>query len=255
MKAKDRRSAAGFTLIEILVAIAIFTLVITAIYSGWMAILRASKVGLEAAAQAQRERVAIRTIEEALTCSRSFGADLQDYWFVGENGDEAALSFVARLPKSFPRSGKFGDLDVRRVSFSVENGENSQRQLVLRQTPILMEFDQDEKEHPLVLAKNVKDLLLEFWNPNRNEWLDEWTQTNQLPKMVKVTLRLVPPGQRYSTQTREEITRIVALPSVMVPAGWQTPRLGVGGQPGFPGQPPQLGLPGQPGLIRPGGNR
>lgn len=259
MNTKDatkRRVMAGFTLIEILVAIAIFTLVITAIYSGWMAILRASKVGLEAAAQAQRERVAIRTIEEALTSSQSFAADLQHYWFVGENGDEAMLSFVARLPKSFPRSGKFGDLDVRRVSFSVESGQDSQRQLVLRQTPILMEFDEDEKNHPLVLAKNVKDLLLEFWNPNRNEWVEEWNQTNQLPKMVKVTLRLVPPGQRYSSSQRsEEITRIVALPSVMVPAGWQTPQLPVGGPPGFPNQPPPQGLPGQPGLIPPRGNR
>jgi general secretion pathway protein J len=251
MRTGELRRAGGFTLIEILVAIAIFTLVITAIYSGWMTILRASKVGLEAAAQAQRERVAIRTIEEALTSSRSFAADVQHYWFVGENGDDATLSFVARLPDSFPRSGKFGDQDVRRVSFSVENGPDSQRQLVLRQSPILMDFDEDEKEHPLVLARHVKGLVLEFWNPSRNEWLEEWTQTNQLPKMVKVTLQMAPPDQpsRGSSRPPEEITRIVALPSVMVPAGWQMPQLPLGGTPGPPGAPTQ------PGVVLPGGKR
>jgi general secretion pathway protein J len=256
MKTMNHRRVDGFTLIEILVALAIFGLVVTAIYSGWMAILRASRTGLEAAAQAQRERIAIHTIEEALTSARSFAADLQHYGFVGQNGSEATLSFVAQLPKSFPRSGRFGDFDVRRVIFSVESGQDSQRQLVLRQSPILMEFDQDEREHPLVLAKNVKELGLEFWNAAANEWTEEWNQTNSLPKMVKVTLRLTPPNQRYySSRVQEEITRIVALPAVTVPANWQTPPRTGAGQPGTgrAGVPGVSGVPGVP--VRAGGNR
>ncbi len=265
MNVFEQRRSSAFTLIEILVALAIFILVVTAIYSGWMGILRASKAGLEAAAQAQRERIAIRTIEEALTASRSFAADLQHYGFVAENGSEAAISFVARLQKSFPRSGRFGDFDVRRVAFSIESGPDSTRQLVLRQTPILMDFDKDEKEHPLVLAKNVKEFLMEFWDTTKNDWVEEWNQTNALPKMVKITLRMASQNQRRSySQTQEEITRIVALPSITAPAVWQTPARPMGGQPGQPGQPGQqpgqIGQPGQlgqpnPGQIRPGGNR
>ena len=99
----------GFTLVEILMAMAIFALVLTAIYATWTAILRGSRVGLEVAAQVQRERIAMHTIEQALTSARSFGVDVQHYSFLAQNGDKAALSFVARLPKSFPRSGRFGD--------------------------------------------------------------------------------------------------------------------------------------------------
>jgi hypothetical protein len=105
--------------------------------------------------------------------------------------------------------------------------------LVLRQSPILMDFDRDEMEHPLVLARNVKELLLEFWDPRVNDWTDAWTQgqTNQLPKMVKVTLRMASPNQTYAAGTaREEIMRIVAIPSIAVPAAWQRPNLG-GAQP------------------------
>ena len=91
--------ARAFTLIEILVAIAIFAVVLAAIYSSWTAILRASKVGLEAAAQVQRERIAARTIEQALEATRSFAADWRHYGFVAENGEDATLSFVARLPQ------------------------------------------------------------------------------------------------------------------------------------------------------------
>ena len=93
----------GFTLLEILVSIAILGMILLTIYSTWMMILRADRAGKYAAAEAQRERMASRTIEEALSCVQSFNESLQYYGFVADNGDET-LSFVARLPSSFPRS-------------------------------------------------------------------------------------------------------------------------------------------------------
>jgi type II secretion system protein J len=221
----------GFTLIEIMMAMAIFGLVLTAIYATWTLILKSSKLGLAAAAQVQRERISIRTIEDALTSTRSFGADLQHYGFIAENGDTATLSFVARLPKSFPRSGKFGDFDVRRVTFSVESGTGFERELVLRQNPVLMDMDVDEKEHPLVLAKGVDKLVLGFWDTRLNDWVDSWTQTNQLPKLIKVTVEFAEFSHSHSySQRKEAVTRLVALPSITVPANWQMP--------GVPGRPP-----------------
>lgn len=218
------RAGEAFTLVEILMAMAIFAMVLTAIYATWSAILRGSRVGLEAAAQVQRERVAIQTIEQALTSVRSFAVDVQHYGFVAENGDEAMLSFVARLPKAFPRGGRFGEFDVRRVAFSLESGPDSEKQLVLRQCPLLMDFDQDEMEHPLVLAKHVKELMFEFWDTRLNDWTDTWTQTNQLPKLLRVTLQMAPPNkQNYSAAQVEEASRIIALPSVTVAQNWQMP--------------------------------
>src|SRR5437899_10409569 len=154
----------AFTLLEIMIAISIFSLVLAAIYSSWTAILRARKVAGDAAASVQRARISIRILEDSLGSVELFVRNANYYSFVGENGSEASLSFVARLAKSFPRSGKFGDLDVRRLTFTVEQGSASARQLVLRQSSLLSEMDVDEKEHPLVLAKNVKDLELEFWD-------------------------------------------------------------------------------------------
>lgn len=224
MKTSSFTPTRAFTLVEILMALAIFALVLTAIYATWAAILRGSRAGLSAAAQVQRERVAIQTFEQALTSARSFTLDMQHYGFVAENGAEAVLSFVARLPKSFPRGGRFGDFDVRRVAFSLEDGPDAQPQLVLRQCPLLMDFDEDEKEHPLVLAKHVKELLFEFWDTRLNEWTDVWNQTNQLPKLVRVTLQMAPPGQQMGAAAKvEEVSRVIALPSIAVPANWQRP--------------------------------
>src|SRR5437016_5650318 len=206
-----RHSLGAFTLVEIMIAIGILALILTAIFSSWTAILRAAKVGHEAAASVQRARIAVRTIEDSLGSAMSFTANPQYYSFVAENGNEASLSFVARMAKSFPRSGRFGDLDVRRLTFSVESGPDSGRQLVLRQNPILMEQDTDEKEHPLVLAKNVQEFQIQFWDPRLNDWTDEWLQTNQLPRVVMVTLKLS--DKPYSTRPTEEITRIISIPA------------------------------------------
>jgi general secretion pathway protein J len=229
MKTSVARRARGFTIIEIMVAMAILALIVAAVYSSWMAIVRGSKTGLEAAAAVQRSRIAIQTLEQALTSARSFAADIQYYGFVAENGVDASLSFVAKLPESFPRSGRFGDYDVRRVAFSLERGPDSGKQLVLRQNPLLMDMDIDEQEHPIVLAKNVKAFEMQFWDARSGDWLDEWTQTNQLPQLMAITLRLG--GNNNDTrQAEQEIIRIISLPSITVPPGWQAP-----GSPGPPG--------------------
>ena len=182
----------------------------------------------------------LRTIEESLTCVRSFEADRQHYGFVAENNDEGFLSFVARLPESFPRSGRFGDFDVRRVTFSIEPGPDSSADLVLRQVPLLMDMDIDEKEHPIVLAKNVKKFEMEFWDTRGSQWLDEWTLTNALPAMVKVTLEF---GDDSGSRMHQEVTRVIAIPALIVPAAWQG-RQGAGarGQSNFRTDNPNTGL-------------
>src|SRR5438045_6189683 len=100
-------SSPAFTLIEILIAIGILGMVLAAIFSTWTAILRASKTGLDAAAAVQRSRIVMRTLEDSLLCAESFGGQNQRFYgFVSKNGTEATLSFVARLPQSFPRNRK-----------------------------------------------------------------------------------------------------------------------------------------------------
>jgi hypothetical protein len=188
----------------------------------------------------QRSRIAIRTLEDSLTSARSFQVDLDHYSFEAQNGSEPSLSFVARLSSSFPRSGKFGDFDVRRLTFSLEPGADQSQMLVLRQNPILMDLDIDEKEHPIVLARDVKKFAMEFWDTKKGEWMDEWNETNSLPKMLKVTLDFG--GDSPTSKIHEEVTRVIALPAGTVPVVWQgSPGTGGGGAMG--GLPPPVPQP------------
>ena len=226
----------GFTLVELLCAIAILTVVVAAVYSTWTAILRASRVGLAAAAAVQRARITGRVLEDSLCSAQSFVANRGYYGFLVENGDSPTLSFVARLSKSFPRSGKFGDFDVRRLTYSVESGSDGTRQLVLRQTPLVMEQDKDEREHPLVLAKNVREFGIQLWDMRAGEWVDDWKQTNELPRQVKITLKLA--DNASSTSAQEEVVRVVSVAAMAVQPVWQVPRFLPGQNLPLPGVPP-----------------
>lgn len=241
----------GFTLVEVMIAIGILALVIASIYSTWTAILRASKSGQSAAAAVQRLRIVVRLLEDSLSSAQSFGANLGYYGFLAENGDEASLSFVARLSQAFPRSGRWGDFDVRRVTFSLQPGSDGGKDLVLRQIPLVMESDEDEKEHPIVLAKHVKEFSMQFWDIRANDWVDEWKQTNQLPRLVTFTLRIADTARPMSPV--EEISRVVSIPSVAVLPMWQMPRMpGPGNLPPGLGTNQAGGLPSvtTPGVIR-----
>ena len=143
----------------------------------------------------------LRAIGDALMGVESFQASQKYYWFKLENGDEPFLSFVAHLPDTYARNGKFvgaaggRDASSRRVTFSLAAGEDGEKDLVLRQNPILMDMDQDEEKYPLVLARNVKEFTIEWWgtnNLNHAEWMTDWDDkmTNTIPAMVRVHLVL-----------------------------------------------------------------
>jgi hypothetical protein len=240
-------STAAFTILELLVAIFVFGLVLTAIYSIWVGILRGTKAALTAAAEVQRSRIAIRALEDALLTAVMFNDNMRYYGFQADtSGDMAYLSMVSRLPASFPGVGRYGQggLVVRRVTFSVESGSDGKNELVMSQAPMLLATNgTDAQPYNLALAKDVTEFTLQFYDLQKKEWMDEWRQTNQLPRLVKVTLGLGTTGSGYATKAHDVVTRVVALPAM--------PVAGAQGQVAPPAQPGLTNRVGQPGTVTP----
>ena len=211
-----RRGRSAFTLIEILIALSIFALIITGIYTSWTAIHRATRIGLEASADAQRKRIAMRALEQSLGSVKYFLANETNYTFIAESrGDSTFLSFVSHLPETFPRSALFEYQPMRRVNFSVESGTNGLGRLVLRQQPFLYEADIDDLENPLVLANDVVAFNVEFLPDGAEEWEEEWLYTNELPVMAHVTLSF------QHGEAVFENHKLIALASSAVPQEFQ----------------------------------
>lgn len=211
----------GFTLLEVMLALAILGMVLSVVYSTWTAILRARQAANKAAVHAQRSRVAIRALESALNGVQFFQQNQPYYSFIADtSGQYAFLSVASRLPESFPGSGLFGDQSLRRVTFSVEPGTNRLPQLVLRQYPLLLATNQVHQDYPIVLAPDLTDFLLEFWDNRRGEWVAEWLYTNQLPTVVRFMLGV---GQRTDDPSKPQAVQVqtVAIPAMPVPADLQ----------------------------------
>lgn len=243
MRARSRKGA--FTIIEVMLAIGIFSMILISIYSIWTGILRASKAARTAADSAQRARIAIRTLEDALTTAQMFTANMPPqnpdayYSFLADtSGDFTSLSFVAHLPATFPGVGRYGDNVVRRVSFMVEPDKDGTPALVMRQAPMMMALNEEFEPFQLTLVKDVQLFVLEFWGQHREtrreEWLTEWNSTNSMPKLIRVGIGT---GKGKSGEPLDVVFRVVALPAHAVAPEWQMPgqagavqRRGPGGQ-------------------------
>jgi prepilin-type N-terminal cleavage/methylation domain-containing protein len=225
VRGNNARRVRAFTLVEILIAIGIFGMIMVAIYASWFAIMRGTRVGLTAAAEVQRTRVAIHALEESLGSAVMYADNPMYYsFFADTSGNFAYLSFVARLPQSFPGSGLFQGQPVRRVTFQVDKEKN----LLLSQSALL---DISEKPYTIKLAPKARVFAAEFYNPRRNEWLPEWIATNQLPTMVRLAIDFGDPQQGNQSVTIRSVPLTAMAITRVGGAGTQANRPG---QPGGP---------------------
>lgn len=211
-------SRLAFTILELMLSLGIFAMILTAIYMTWISILKGSKAGLTAAAEVQRSRIAMRTIEDAFNGTEYFVANMKYYMFFADtSGDFAEVSLATRVPDGFlgAQQTKLMNQNVRRVSFYTRPGTDGMRELMMTEVPILAATNNGYEPYTIRLAKDVTHFQLAFFDPQKGEWLDEWKQTNQLPKMVQIALSL---GHKVGGVTKPDDVAysLVALPSVGV---------------------------------------
>jgi prepilin-type N-terminal cleavage/methylation domain-containing protein len=205
----------AFTMLELMMSVAIFGLIMLSVLSCWKVIVTGTIIAKNAAAAAQRARIGIKSVEEALECAEIDQRNLQFYAFLNDTSQKfASLSLAARLPAAFPGSSLFGDNLVRRVTFTVQadKDNNGQNNLVMEQSPLLEALDSVNTPYPITLARDVNIFMLEFWSTNQNEWVVSFDPTNQFPPVIRVTL-----GCGHSADhpdvPYEVIVRTVAMPA------------------------------------------
>ena len=183
------RDNAAFTLLEVIIAITVFSFILISVLGCWKCVVSGKMISEDAAAAAQRARIGIKTLTDALTCTELSVPNYRYYGFVTDTtGKFASLSLAARLPQDFPGSGLYGDNVMRRVTFDVEKDSEGKLNLIMYQSPLLAILDDQNTPYPITLARDVTDFGLEFWDPQQLDWGSDWLLTNALPQMVRVTL-------------------------------------------------------------------
>ncbi|MEI9865198.1 MAG: hypothetical protein WDN00_11745 [Limisphaerales bacterium] len=79
----------------------------------------------------------------------------------------------------------------------------------------------------------MKDFVIECWDTNTYDWVDEWDSTNSLPPMVRITLAFTLGDSKNhidnSAAPVSTVTREIAIPSNTLPSVAQTGSPNTGG--------------------------
>lgn len=222
-----RRGTAGFTLLEVLVAVGIAALLITAAVQSYVQISKAQQRGLE---QNSRDLIAERALDRierelvgTVLVVRPKETALEEHpWvFLGfdavrEAHDADAMLFVTENPSS--AAGNLELQDARLVSYQVGPGELPEQLNVYRSEGRLP--DKLQRELPPLEGTPVIEGVTQFGITFRDEesgaeaqaWDSTGGQANKLPGAVELKLQLyseTPEGEQLAGET---FTRLVTLP-------------------------------------------
>lgn len=210
-------SAAGFTLMEVMIAVAITALMGTLVASSFHSSFKAKEI-----VEGEAERY--RMLRGAMNrMSREIGAafvsdryDLKRYRDSNDRptnfiGDRDRLLFTSLGHQRLYADAKESDQMVVEYSVktSTERKANGRRDLIRRENPILDErMDRGGTED--ALFEGVQRLELAYWDSDKKDWVNEWdTRRSErksiLPTRVRITLHALDENGkevRYTTQAR-----------------------------------------------------
>jgi general secretion pathway protein J len=211
------RRTEGFTLLEVLVASTILSIVLAALYGVFSRTLLSKRLVEERAAGARAARIVLLRMSEDVRAS--FPLDGTDTHFVGaahENDSfpESSLAFVSTGQVPLTHTGADGDLSVIRYTLIPDPAAPTERQLV-RYVSSTLAAERFGAEEAIPLLSHVRGLQLRFFDGRT--WREEWGQDNtrtRLPLAVAMVLFLAGPGEEVA-----EFSTVVDLPLARAQGG------------------------------------
>jgi len=263
----------GMTLIEVLVSLSIGSIVIAAVFGVLASAQRAREQGETRSDLFQSARVALNQIERDLRVAVYRSNDTNfDFTGVSDemNGLPAdQLDFAAA--SGSPGASLLPTGDLVRVSYAIADPRETSRRGFVREAlsiplPASVSLEQEElatREY----CPSAVGLDVVYYDPDAQNWVEDWQQRTSLPSAVKVTLYVVPPARDEESEPDLTDVRLfsttVCLMLSGAPLGTGQPGAGqpAQGQPSVPGMPspgslpiPELPTPGGPGGPGPGGD-
>jgi general secretion pathway protein J len=196
----------GFTLLEVLIAVAIFALIGGLTFKAFdgAADLRARTE--RADERDQMVRAALNRMAREM--SMAFISDHYDkkrfrerptFFRLRDGRREADLTFTSFAHERLALDAKESDQAIFEYSLAVDPNDGSRRDLFRRVNPIIDE-QPDRGGEQAVLCEDVLSFSIEGWDPKDREWRAEW-DSNSPQRSGQV---LLPPRVRISLVVKDE---------------------------------------------------
>jgi len=183
------RRARGFTLLELMIGLALLGLIMTLIFAGLQLSIRSWDAAEASGESANR----IRLVQSLL--ARELAAVYPYRW---KNTAEMKLAFLGtseslKFVSSTPARASPGGLNLVELAFA--RSPQGVRLLMRRQIPVReqRDFDRLEDEDSMVLLDGLEGAGFEFFGSDipagKSYWRDRWEDPQRLPRLVRISLR------------------------------------------------------------------
>jgi prepilin-type N-terminal cleavage/methylation domain-containing protein len=190
---KGTQHRSGFTLLEIMLAVAILGMMAMAIYRFVQSNLIAIRISSEAtAAEATYDGLRDLLTAQWQGLAPGHGALLGEALKLEDRPRDEIHWICGPGPGLLTRYAP-GDFVVT-LRLKRENEKSDRLDLGLQRKPKNEESITEEDESWIPLIQNVSSLEIRYFDPRVNSWLDRWNDNLTLPRLVKVTIGRADPG-------------------------------------------------------------
>ncbi|TAN38581.1 MAG: prepilin-type N-terminal cleavage/methylation domain-containing protein [Verrucomicrobia bacterium] len=218
MSAADQRGRAGFTLLEVLVALTILVTVMAIVGAAMVTTINGWDRGQRALEGLRRGEHVMDQLANALRSTAGGGASTKQgiYSFQISNSDDnppaGTMSWVtgsaAFLPPGSPLA--YG---LHRISLGIEQTDAGRPALVVRAWPYLVtDADQIDAAEPGFIAPEVSGLACRVFDYQVQDWQTAWTSSNALPALVEITLYVNNDASNAPTAEPLVLQRLIEMP-------------------------------------------
>ena len=212
------RRAAAFTLIELLLALAIFAIVMSMAGGSFWSIMKAWNRGNSLLDQLHHGEFAMDQLVSALRSAAWFPSKPESYGFwlddSGGTGPHAenVISWVTGGSAFLPPESEDRD-GLHRLSVTVE-GSGPKRALRVSAWPHIVEDPRDASPEEYDVAAGVSGLSCEWYDFEDESWSQDWEETNSLPKLVRLTLTMQPQGEQRDPYVLQRLVTLEVAPEL-----------------------------------------
>lgn len=195
MRGLRRRSRSGFTFLELLVALAILVAAFAVMFTIFTTTLSAWRRGNEVLTQLHHGDFVMDQLEQSLRSMSFFDSAPQFYEFRLEQnragGNPAdRISWVTTSSAFMPMDSPYAN-SLHRIIVSVERTDRAEYGVAIRAMSHLSEEDDDSTD-PWFVSTRVKGLRCRIYDPETEQWQEDWDKEGAIPSLVEVTLYMEP---------------------------------------------------------------
>ena len=204
----------GFTLLEVILAVAVLAVVGTMVYGGFSQ-TALNKARVEEDVDHSRivhmalERMARELTMAFVSTHANPSLDLRvvETAFIGKNnGKDDRVDFTSFSHRRLYRNAR--ESDQNEISYFVtQHPDDRDVQVLARREQNRIDEDPRRGGKSQILVENIEEFNLEYFDPLLSDWVQAWdtedvlAQPNRLPTQIRILLSVKDPRRRGETQT------------------------------------------------------